>query len=194
MAGRTEAGQRLLDASLAQFAEHGASNLSLRQLAARIGTSHRMLIYHFGSKEGLLTALVQEMEARERQLLEQLALAPDTPPDQAARAFWRQLRSPELRPYIRLFFEMYGQAIQDRPGTQAMLDGIVETWLEPMTQFGVRHGLPEPTARSYARLGVAVPRGLLLDLLATGDEEAVDDAMEHFIAIYDRSLREAVAP
>lgn len=194
MQARTDAGQRLLDAALAGLAEHGAANLSLRRLAARIGTSHRMLIYHFGSKEGLLTAVVQEMEARQRQLLDRLALAPDTPPDEAARAFWRQLRSPELRPYIRLFFEMYGQALQDRPGTQGMLDGIVEGWLDPLTRFGIRHGLPEPTAREYARLGVAVPRGLLLDLLATGDERAVDEAMERFIAIYDRALREAVKP
>ena len=37
-------------------------------------------------------------------------------------------------------------------------------------------------ARAEARLGVAVVRGLLLDLLATGDREAVDAAMERYIS------------
>ncbi|MGH3097176.1 MAG: TetR/AcrR family transcriptional regulator [Streptosporangiales bacterium] len=194
MTARTDAAQRLLDIAIAQLAEHGASNLSLRQLAARIGTSHRMLIYHFGSKEGLFTAVVQAMEARQHQLLDQLSLSPDASPDEVARTFWHQLRDSELRPYIRLFFEMYGQAVRDQPGTQDMLDGIVEMWTEPLAAFGVRHGLPEATARSYARLGLAVTRGLLLDLLATGDEAAVDDAMETFIATYSQALRGAVTP
>ncbi len=42
--------------------------------------------------------------------------------------------------------------------------------------------VPPHTARAEARLGVAVARGLLLDLLATVDREAVDQAMESFIA------------
>src|SRR5262245_62078955 len=60
--------QRLLDAAIDHVAAHGIGDLSLRELAAAIGTSHRMLIYHFGSKEGLLVAIVDEVEARQRQL------------------------------------------------------------------------------------------------------------------------------
>ena len=36
----------------------------------------------------------------------------------------------------------------------------------------------------HARLGIAVTRGLLLDLLATGDVAGVDAAMEAFIDVY----------
>ena len=50
---RTSAWDRLLHDAIAYVAEHGLAELSLRKLAAAIGTSHRMLIYHFGSKEGL---------------------------------------------------------------------------------------------------------------------------------------------
>jgi hypothetical protein len=34
-----------------------------------------------------------------------------------------------------------------------------------------------------ARLGLAVTRGLLLDLVATGDQQAVDDAAALFVAL-----------
>ncbi|MGH3319760.1 MAG: TetR/AcrR family transcriptional regulator [Streptosporangiaceae bacterium] len=177
--------RRLLDATVDYLGDHGAAGVSLRQVAAGIGTSHRMLIYHFGSKEGLLVAVVQAMEAQQREVFDQLTLDQDAPPGQIARAFWRHLRDPALRPYVRLFFEMYGKAVQGHPRTVALLDGLVEAWLEPLTAWGARHGIPAEQARAYARLGIATPRGLLLDLLATGDEDGVDAAMESFIAAYE---------
>ena len=63
------------------------------------------------------------------------------------------------------------------------LDGIVEQWLEPATAVYVEHGMPEPQARALARLGIAVTRGLLLDLLATGDREGTSAAIEAWIAL-----------
>ena len=61
-----------------------------------------------------------------------------------------------------------------------LLDGIVDAWVEPAAQILAAHGFAEPHA--IARLGIAVTRGLLLDLLATGDRAAVDAAMEVHIA------------
>jgi hypothetical protein len=52
-------------------------------------------------------------------------------------------------------------------------------------------GVPRELARTHARLGVAVTRGLLLDLVATGDVAAVDAAMEAFIAVYTEWLANA---
>jgi AcrR family transcriptional regulator len=183
---RADPKQRLLAATIAHLADHGTADLTLRGLAAAIGTSHRMLIYHFGSKEGLLVAVVREMEARQREILRRLTEdAGDDPPGKLAWTFWQRLRDPALRPYIRLFFEMYGLAVQGHPGTAAMLDGLVDAWLEPLTEWGIRNDIPAEQARAYARLGLATPRGLLLDLLATGDEEGVDAAMRCFIAAYE---------
>jgi hypothetical protein len=65
-----------------------------------------------------------------------------------------------------------------------LLDGIVESWLAPLSEWIICQGVPPPAARSTARLGVAVSRGLLLDLLATGDREGVDAAMDQFISMY----------
>ena len=44
--------------------------------------------------------------------------------------------------------------------------------------------MPPVEARAEARLAIAVTRGLLLDLLATGDLDAVGAAMDRFTALY----------
>lgn len=177
----TDARQRLLDAAIHHLAEHGLSDLSLRQLAAALGTSHRMLIYHFGSREGLLVAVVRAVEQRQREAFADLSA---DSPGEAIRQMWRRFADPALWPHERLFFELYGQALQGRPHATPLLDGIVDAWLGPAVEFGRRHGVPEDVARSDARLGVAVMRGLLLDLLATGDRAAADEALERFITLY----------
>jgi AcrR family transcriptional regulator len=172
---------------MAHVAEHGVSGLTLRGLAHALGTSHRMLIYHFGSKNGLLTAIVQEVEAEQRALLTGL-VTDDAEPAEVARRFWRHLAAPAMWPRERLFFELYAQALRGAPGTEPLLDGLVEAWLAPMTAWLERLGLPPRTARARARLGVAVSRGLLLDVLATGDRTAVNAAMDEFIAIFAAAL------
>jgi AcrR family transcriptional regulator len=168
--------QKLLDAAIEHIARRGISDLSLRELAAAIGTSHRMLIHHFGSKEGLWVEVIRAVEARQREALAELVPNPGASPAEAMRAWWRHISDSSLWPNERLFFEIYGQALQGRPGTTALLDGIVDTWLDAAEALG--------SDRTQARLGIAVTRGLLLDLLATGAREEVDAAMEAFIAMY----------
>ncbi len=158
--------------------EAGIADLSLRQLAAAIGTSHRMLIYHFGSREGLLTAVTRAVEEREREAV----LGTGTEPGDPGRE-WRRLSSPDLWPQERLFFELYSSALRGRPGTEGFLDGIVESWVGPMADALVETGADRSTARADARLGVAVVRGLLLDLLATGEHGEVDEAFERYMQL-----------
>jgi hypothetical protein len=98
---------------------------------------------------------------------------------------WQQLSQPQYAAHQRLFFEMYGQALQGRPGTTGMLEGIVGDWLDPAEELVRAKGVPEETARAAARLGLAVSRGLLLDLLATGDREGVDAAMEAYLRVLE---------
>ncbi|GAA4685370.1 TetR/AcrR family transcriptional regulator [Phytohabitans rumicis] len=177
--------QRLLDAAIDHLAAHGLSDLSLRQLAAALGTSHRMLIYHFGSKEGLLVEAIRAVERRQRDAFAEVSVENAASPGDVLRRMWQRFADPALAPHERLFFEVYGQALQGRPHAVPLLDGIVESWLEPAVEYARRHGVPEDVARADARLGVAVMRGLLLDLLATGDREGVDAALERFVEAYE---------
>ena len=176
--------QKLLDAAIEYVAQNGISDVSLRTLAAALGTSHRMLIHHFGSKEALWVDIVRTVEARQRELLADILPDPEAPLADAMRDWWKHISDPALWPNERLFFEIYGQALQGRTHTTELLDGIVEDWLEPVTQINLSLGIPLNMARAHARLGVAVTRGLLLDLLATRDVAGVDAAMEAFIDVY----------
>jgi AcrR family transcriptional regulator len=175
----------MLDAVIEHIATRGISDLSLRELAAAIGSSHRMLIHHFGGAEGLRVAVVREVEERQRAALVDVVPDPELPVGDAMRLWWRHISDESLWANERLFFELYGQALQGRPGTTELLDGIVDAWVEPAAVILAAHGFAEPHA--VARLGVAVTRGLLLDLLATGDREAVDAAMEVHIAALTRA-------
>jgi AcrR family transcriptional regulator len=184
----SQAREHLLAAAVRQALDGGIADLSLRQIAAAIGTSHRMLIYHFGSREGLLVAVTQAVEDQQR-----AALLESGATSQNARHAWDHLSNPALWPQERLFFELYAYALRGRPGTEGFLDDIVESWVAPVAEALVQAGADEPTARADARLGVAVVRGLLLDLLATGDRAGTTAAYERFLrltSVTDPSARD----
>jgi AcrR family transcriptional regulator len=170
---------RLLAAAVAQAMQGGIADLSLRELAAVIGTSHRMLLYHFGSREGLLAAVTLAVEAAERATLADVgAVGADD-----ARRFWARYSDPRLWPQERLFFELYVHALRGRPGTEGFLDHVVTGWLEPLTAAIASGGTSPQTAPTAARLSMAVTRGLLLDLLATRDIDGVTAAFELFLQL-----------
>lgn len=173
-----------MNAAVDHVTAHGFADLSLRGLGAAIGVSHRMLIHYFGSKEQLLVEIVRASEQRQRDLLSRLRLEPGLSPSDAARLLWRHLTDPRLAGQERLFFEICGQALRGRPEVAVFLEGLVNDWLEPLMAAEVAAGAAPAAARNRARLGLATVRGLLLDLLATGDHAGVDAAMEEFLRLY----------
>jgi len=180
--------RQLLDRAVDHVAENGMGDLSLRAMAAALGTSHRMLIHHFGSKHGLWVEIVRAVEERQREVLVEVLARSGGQPREAMRAWWRHISNRSLWPNERLFFELYGQAVQGRPHATALLDGVVEAWVRPAAEVLMGAGVPPAAARAHARLGVAVTRGLLLDVLATGDVAGVDAAMDAFIDLFAPSL------
>lgn len=185
--------ERLLAAAVDYVAEHGLADLSLRGLAAAINTSHRMLIYHFGSKEGLLVEVVRAVDERQRDALAELEVTAGASLADLSRAFSQRLADPALWPNERLFFEMYGQALQGRPGTAALLDSVIKPWLEQGEELLQRYGFDPASARAHARLALAAGRGLLLDLLTTHDQAGVNEAMEYFISLWEKQADLAAA-
>jgi len=125
----------------------------------------------------MLVAIVEEAERR------QMALVPDLPmnPAEGFAAMWTDLRRPELRPVERLFFECYARAAQGEKPFTRMIPGAVDSWLGEVEAHA-----DAPYDRAMARLGLAVTRGLLLDLVATNDEAGVDAAAEAFVNLLGR--------
>ncbi len=172
--------EKLLEAVADVALAGGVTDRSLRAIAEAAGTSHRMLIHHFGSREGLLVDVIRAVEARQRGALTELVAESTEVPEELADRFWKHLRSPELAPQERLFFEVYGQALQGRQWAKPLLEGVVEDWVGPVAAMLEAAGISPDTARTVARLYIAVGRGLLLDVLATGDAHEVDTAMQYF--------------
>lgn len=133
-----------------------------------------MLLHHFGSRDELLLTIVDEVERRQMSTLPDA----DTEPADAMTQMWDDVRRPELRPFERLFFECYARGAQGEQPFARMVPGAVESWLaEVDTRTG---GAADP---ALARLGLAVIRGLLLDLVATNDDEGVDAAAQAFAGL-----------
>ncbi|ORA16557.1 TetR/AcrR family transcriptional regulator [Mycobacterium arosiense] len=173
----TERRQQLLDALVAEFATGGIGDRSLREVATAVGTSHRMLLHHFGSREDLLLAIVEAVERRQMGLLAELP----TDPAESFAALWADLRRSELREAERLFFECYARAAQGEKPFARMVPGAVEGWLAEVDALKTAAGVRVDPA--MARLGLAVARGLLLDLVATDDDAGVDAAAQAFIRL-----------
>ncbi len=163
--------RQLLDALIDEFATGGIGDRSLREVAAAVGTSHRMLLHHFGSRDEMLLAVVEEVERRQMGLLPQLPEDPDA----SFAAMWSDVRRPELRNLERLFFECYARAAQGEKPFARMVPGAVDGWLAE-----TEAAADGPVDRALARLGLAVIRGLLLDLVATDDDAGVDAAAKLF--------------
>jgi AcrR family transcriptional regulator len=166
--------RQLLNELIDAFADGGIGGRSLREVADVLGTSHRMLIHHFGSRDELLLAIVEEVERRQAATLADL---PNDPAD-AIAATWADVRRPELRPFERLFFECYARAAQGEVPFSRLLPGAVDGWLAGVDERA--QGAPDP---ALVRLSLAVVRGLLLDLVATNDDEGVDAAADRFVTL-----------
>jgi AcrR family transcriptional regulator len=143
----------LLERVIAFAAAEGIADKSLREIAIGVGTSHRMLLYHFGSREGLLAAIVGAVEAQQREVLASLVRDPDgTTPAEVMLRLWRQVSDPTLRPFVRLFFATVGLAVQGTPGTRALLDGLTNPWLDEGADAAQRLGVgadPNAVDASY---------------------------------------------
>lgn len=134
-----------------------------------------MLLHHFGSRNELLLAIVGEVERRQMSMMRELP----TEPAEAITAMWANLSRPELRPFERLFFECYARGVQGEQPFAGMLPGAVDAWLADDAAQAV-----DPATM---RLGLAVARGLLLDLVATEDRDGVDAAAAAFAELVRRA-------
>src|SRR5581483_3383344 len=172
----------LLDAVFRYVCKHGVAKLSLRPLAKAVDASPRVLLYYFGSKEDLLVEVLDRAGAEQRRLFDHLRVRRVGSGD-ACREIWKIMSAPQAEPGFRLFFEVYGQALQDRKRYARFLKRAVEPWLVFIGEPLAAQGWPKIAARAYASLVVAGFRGFLLDLCATHDRERVDRAVEMWLGM-----------
>ncbi len=163
---------------------HGIGDRSLRDLAAAVGSSHRMLLYHFGSRAGLVAAIVVEVEARQRSC--DVRRRPDpwaAEPVDVVRDVWQRVSDPQMRPFVQLFFEAVSYSSRRPAGSQLGDDGAVtQTWIDEVENMSAR--TERHADATEIRLGIAVIRGLLLDVIAGGDLDGATASLERFLSMW----------
>ena len=133
--------QRLLDACTNHALEHGLPD-RLGPLAAAAGTSNRMLIYHFGTRDGLLREILER--ARERQVeafTGLLRVRPEEPYTATLRNAWTALTGPRGRPYLRMFGRLHDTA--GEPLWPGFRRTATTDWLAPLEEGTRSLGRPE---------------------------------------------------
>ena len=169
--------------ALEYLLEHGVADLSLRPLAREIGTSARLLIYHFGSKDGLITAVMEEARLHAQQSFSALMI--NAGRERGLKTFWTWATHPSNSRVVRLLFEVQMLALQNPAAYARYLEGTTSSWLSVIEAV-----LPPSTERrSTATLCAAVIDGLMLEYLSTGDLQRTTAALEIFSSLLRGKLR-----
>lgn len=180
----------LLEAAYRYVLEHGLADLSLRPLAAAVGSSPRVLLYLFGSKDGLVRALFARARVDELALVEELARTDGTSGADrpaglgvVAERVWTFLAAQEHRALLALWVEAYARSLIDADGPWAgFARSSVEEWLALLATAQPVAVRDTAAGRAARTLALAVLRGALLDLLATGDRARVTAAVHQQLA------------
>lgn len=178
--------RELRDAALAYLLEHGVANVSLRPMAAQVGTSARILMFHFKSKEGLLQEVLQELHSRlQSSFLRMRSVQSDARRVSPLKRFWRWATRRENFPYLRLLYEVQIVAVQNPAEYRRYLKKVSLDW-----QAIVFQALSESLrSDAMSTLCIAVFDGLLLELMNTGDRPRLTRALDHFISMASASTR-----
>ncbi len=174
--------ERLLDLCTDHALEHGLPD-RLEPLASAAGTSARMLIYHFGTRDTLLRAVLAH--ARQRQLDvfgELLRVRPGEPYTTTLGNAWTSMTGPEGQPFLRMFGQWREGAAQRL--WPDLRRAATTDWLGPLEDGLRTTGRPE-----LATLVLAVVRGLLMDLDATADTARTTTAFHDFLGTLDPDHR-----
>lgn len=158
--------------------EHGITTLTFDALARWLGVSVEYLHGFFETKADLVVALVARDRVRQREAFARIDADASMSRLERSRALWRVfLDAPDDS---CLLFESYGLGFGD-PAYRAFLHGV-DDWVGVSEAALIRDGFPREAARAFATLALAVHRGAMLDLCATGDRARVNAAMELWFA------------
>jgi len=165
----------LVEAAYEYALERGLAGASLRPVAEAIGSSTGVLRFLFGSKDGLVRAVL----ARARR--EELAVLAGLPGDDLAvtsSSLWDWLADPRHAPVLRLWVESYATSLRDPDGPWGeFARSTVEDWLALLARAQPSRVRRTAAGTAQRTAVLALLRGGLLDLLATGERARVTRAV-----------------
>ncbi len=180
--------EELRDAIVKYLTRHGLADLSLRPLAKAVGSSPRVLLYYFGSKEKMVVKVLSELRQRQRTGYGQIQAASFA---EACQIIWKHMSAPDSEPLFRLFFEAYGMALRHPQRYKVFLHDTIEDWLRFIADPLCREGYERREARAFATVVLAGLRGFMLDYCSTRDRKRLNRAVGLWLRTLDSMLPES---
>lgn len=175
----------LEDAIVQYLMKHGVSGLSLRPLAKAVGSSPRVLLYYFGSKEKMIAKVIESIRSRQRAVFGRIT---GETYFQAIHSVWKEMSAPASEPFFRLYFEVYGLALRHPQRYKQFLQATVQDWLDLIAADLRSEGLKQTDALTLASAILAGLRGFMLDFCATHDRRRVDRAFGLWLNTLSRNF------
>jgi AcrR family transcriptional regulator len=175
----------LLDSVAGYLVSHGVADVSVRDLAKGVGSSPRVLLYYFGSKEALIAGAFSRLRDRQRAALSKIKLSVTGDSGDLCRTVWRQMSAPESEPFFRLFIQAYSTGIQDPERHGKFLRDTIDDWLNFLAAPRIARGQSPSAARAFATVVLAGFRGFLLDYCASRNRKRVDAAVDLWVRALD---------
>ena len=163
--------------------EHGLVGLSLRPLAAELGTSDRMLLYHFDSKDDLVATVLRTSNDRSVAIVR--SLPPSADVRTAVLDLWSVVTAPPVDRCQRMYVEAAALGLFGREPYASVVREANEVWVAAVAAHLVASGTPPERARRAVALLDAALMGFQLDLpLDAGDRvgEVLDGTLLHRVA------------
>ncbi|WP_232666215.1 TetR/AcrR family transcriptional regulator [Pseudonocardia sp. TRM90224] len=182
----------LTEGALAYVLEHGLIGLSLRPLAAALGTSDRMLIYHFANKETLIAEVVALANRRLAESIDE-ADPPVRTVGDLVRYAWRVVNDPVAHGAMRLYLQMCVLSVHESDGWRSAHEQSREPWLIMLRTGLAELAIPQPRVEPLADLILDTVDGLLLDSLVTSRPARVDAAAAAFADLLDHDSADRAA-
>ena len=155
---------------------HGLIGLTLRPLAKAVGTSDRMLIYHFGSRDDLVSDVLDVSNQRAIAALGDLA--PAATVRDGVNRLWNAYREEPLRPLLWLYYQAAATGLIGAEPYRTRTRAGNARWGEALRDYLRRSGAPDEDVERIARLVDWGLCGFHFDLATTDADElagGVDD-------------------
>jgi AcrR family transcriptional regulator len=159
-----------------QLLEEGLASFTLRRAAAAAGTSAQLLVHHFGTKERLVDEALAAITKHHLGSIFGETMAPGDF-DDAFWTRWARLTSPEYLRFLPLMYETLTASVRSPKRFTLVRHEVFEQWQKGFAKTLIEVGVSAVEAQRLSTAYVAALRGLLLDLLVTGERERVAEAV-----------------
>lgn len=178
----------ILSAAADYLLEKGNFSDSIRDIAKNVGTSHRMINYHFGSSDKFWEALVNEI--RKKEILRVRHLHEENKFPLSVTSYISTFTTQEYKKVFNIVLEIYLKALKDPEAFESFRNSYIDDWVASISQrVMAQYRLDEDFSRTLAKIKVAFIRGIMLDYFITHDAQALTKACEHVDAMLLASIQ-----